>query len=122
RRSEKQHWENGSMPMNQAVRSEAGPVRQGRFSFGNPPRGSVTVVDSIEDIERYSEAIEDLAENAAHPNPFYEPWCLLPLLEASDRKRKLRLLLVHGTNDNGSGAHDALIGFFPFEQKLLHPL
>lgn len=110
------------MPMNQAVRSEPGPVRQTRFSFGNPPRGSVAVVDTIEGIECCSEAIEDLAENAVHPNPFYEPWCFLPLLGASDRKRRLRLLLVHGTNDDGSGAHDTLIGFFPFEQKLLHPL
>lgn len=85
-------------------------------------RGSLTVLDTIEDIERHRGAIEELAEHTAHPNPFYEPWYLLTLLEVPRRMRRLRFLLVHGTDDDGSGAPDTLIGFFPFEQKRLHPL
>lgn len=103
-------------------RAAPGVARFDLSSLGDMCRGSVTVLDTIEDIERHREAIEELAEHTVHPNPFYEPWYFLPLLRVPQRKRRLRFLLVHGTDDNGSGTPDTLIGFFPFEQKRLHPL
>jgi hypothetical protein len=105
-----------------AVRPAFGAPRPDINAFGDARRSSVTVVDAIDGIEHHREAIEDLAKQAAHPNPFYEPWCFLPLLKAFPRKRRLRFLFVRGTNDNGSGAPDTLIGLFPFEQTFLHPL
>ncbi len=104
--------------------AQAGPsvARFDPSSLGDMCRGSVTVLDTIEDIEHYREAIEELAEKTAHPNPFYEPWYFLPLLNVSQKNRRLCFLLVHGTDDDGSGTPDTLIGFFPFEQKRLHPL
>lgn len=108
--------------LNQAVRPVSGLARPNLHSFRNPRHGSVTVIDTIEGVERHREAIEALAADAAHPNPFYEPWYFLPLLKASRRKPRLRFLLVYGTNDDGSGTPDALIGFVPFEQRFLHPL
>ncbi len=108
--------------LNRTARAARGVSRPSIFPFGDARLGSVTVIDTIEGVEHHREALEHLAENAAHPNPFYESWYLLPLLKASKSKQRLRFLLVHGTDDSGSEAPETLIGFFPFEQTLLHPL
>jgi CelD/BcsL family acetyltransferase involved in cellulose biosynthesis len=56
---------------------------------------------------------EDLAANAVEANPFYEPWMLLPALEAAQAAEAAEaaseLVLVH------SGSR--LIGLFPLERR-----
>ena len=51
-------------------------------------------------------AWQELADDAVEPNPFYEPWMLLPALEAW--RAPLRLVFIE---DAG-----ALVGFFPLER------
>src|SRR5215212_6423974 len=50
---------------------------------------------------------EDLAANAVEPNPAYEPWMLLPALEAFSEAADLRIVAVrHGGE---------LVGLFPLQ-------
>lgn len=72
---------------------------------------TATVVTSVDDLERHAAAIEGLAQHAVDPNPYYEPWFMLPLLRAFGDSQRLRFLLIHGGGD--------LIGFFPFELRPL---
>lgn len=54
---------------------------------------------------------EILVANAQTANVFYEPWMLLPGIEAFDRDRSFQALLVHRQH----GAASELTGFFPCE-------
>ena len=55
-------------------------------------------------------AWEELAANALEPNPFYEPWILLPALRAAEKEsEELRCVLVWQDG--------RLIGLFPFERR-----
>ncbi|MCR2835065.1 GNAT family N-acetyltransferase [Parerythrobacter lacustris] len=53
-----------------------------------------------------------LTENAAEPNPFLEPWALLPALESHDAARRCDILTIE------SG--DALIGLIPVARHGLY--
>ena len=52
---------------------------------------------------------EDLAAHAIEPNPFYEPWILLPALQAQGEGEQFRCVSIW---DEGR-----LIGLFPFERR-----
>ena len=52
---------------------------------------------------------ENLAANALEPNPAYEPWMLLPALEAYGGGQDLRFVLVHHAGE--------LAGFFPLKAE-----
>src|SRR3989442_15355605 len=52
---------------------------------------------------------EDLAAHAIEPNPFYEPWILLPALQAQGEGEQFRCISIW---DEGR-----LIGLFPFERR-----
>src|SRR6059058_1889107 len=52
---------------------------------------------------------EDLAAHAVEPNPFYEPWILLPALRAQEEGEGFRCISIW---DEGR-----LIGLFPFERR-----
>jgi CelD/BcsL family acetyltransferase involved in cellulose biosynthesis len=56
---------------------------------------------------------EDLAADATDPNPFYEPWMLLPALEAFAQGISLQFALVYAEQ---RGAAPLLCGFFPLER------
>jgi CelD/BcsL family acetyltransferase involved in cellulose biosynthesis len=67
-------------------------------------------------ILRYRESLaaivapwEDLAAHAIEPNPFYEPWILLPALSAQGEGEGFRCISIW---DEGR-----LIGLFPFERR-----
>ena len=51
----------------------------------------------------------DLARGAAHPNPFFAPWFLLPSLEQFDRDGHVRLAMLE---DNGR-----VVGLLPFSRR-----
>src|SRR5438034_2094075 len=52
---------------------------------------------------------EELAAHAIEPNPFYEPWILLPALRAQGEGEGFRCISIW---DGGT-----LIGLFPFERR-----
>lgn len=55
-----------------------------------------------------------LAENAIEPNPFYEPWMLLPALSAVEEGKYVQAALVWHQNPSNSKEKPLLVGFFPF--------
>lgn len=69
---------------------------------------TVRVIDDPAALAAHVAAWEDLAQHAAEPNPFYEPWMLLPALEAWGRDARLQFVLVH--------AGPLLCGLFPLER------
>lgn len=56
---------------------------------------------------------QDLAEHAAEPNVFYEPWMVLPALDAYGGDRDLRFLFLFEERRDGP---PLLCGFFPIER------
>jgi CelD/BcsL family acetyltransferase involved in cellulose biosynthesis len=83
---------------------------------GPGARGARIRVAALQDagaLQAHLEAWEDLAANAAEVNPFYEPWMLLPALEAAAAPEALQLVLV--TAEDRAG-RQCLIGLFPLER------
>jgi CelD/BcsL family acetyltransferase involved in cellulose biosynthesis len=70
----------------------------------------VAVLRSARALREHLGDWEDLVANAVEENPFYEPWMLLPALEAAPgAEAASELVLVH--------AGDRLIGLFPLERR-----
>lgn len=63
---------------------------------------------------------EDLARQAIEPNVFYEPWYLLPALEALPEERSLFVLVWQPVN--AQRRKPVLCGFFPLVARRLHAL
>lgn len=74
---------------------------------------SVVVIDDFHLLEDYVQAWEDLAANALEPNPFYEPWMLMPALRWFTTERDVRVVLVAGEEQDRAVLH----GVFPLERK-----
>jgi len=74
---------------------------------------SVISVDDFTGLEDYIQAWDDLAANALEPNPFYEPWTLLPALKGIAKGKDIRVVLVITL------VHDkpVVCGVFPLERK-----
>ena len=68
---------------------------------------TLTVLREREALAAIIPAWEELAANALELNPFYEPWFLLPALEARGAADFRCVLAWEG---------DALVGLFPFER------
>ena len=61
------------------------------------PSGTGTIVEVRSDVAALRPLVEDweeLAAEAAEPNPFYEHWMLLPALGAFSAGQDVRVLLV----------------------------
>lgn len=74
---------------------------------------SVVVIEDFDILEDYVQAWEDLAVEALEPNPFYEPWMLIPALRALATGKDLRVVLVLTVNEG----EPVLCGVFPLEKK-----
>jgi CelD/BcsL family acetyltransferase involved in cellulose biosynthesis len=74
---------------------------------------SLEVIKNFDLLEDYVERWEDLASNALEPNPFYEPWMLIPALRALARGTDVRVVLVVDRHKPGP----ALCGVFPIERR-----
>jgi CelD/BcsL family acetyltransferase involved in cellulose biosynthesis len=70
----------------------------------------VVVLERIADLLPHRDAWARLAASAAEGNVFYEPWVLLPALEAFGAHARLAIVLV--TGETGE-----LLGFFPLEKR-----
>ena len=92
------------------------------LSVDDPTRGrdasllepmSVVVIDNVDILEDYVEAWEKLAVEALEPNPFYEPWMLIPALRTQSTGKDLCVVLVLTVNEG----EPVLCGVFPLEKK-----
>src|SRR3954454_4126380 len=79
-----------------------GPAR--RATRAAVPFSARSVSDWTE-LEAIAESWQDLAAAAAEPNPFYEPWMLLPALRSFARNGRVEVVLVFRGDD--------LCGLFP---------
>ena len=61
-------------------------------------------------------ALECLADHASEPNPFYEPWMLVPALKTQPRGR-LHMVMIWGPDPLLKNAPQVLYGFLPLEEK-----
>lgn len=64
------------------------------------------------ELEPHVEAWEQLAQDAAEPNCFCEPWLLRPALEAFAGEARLHIMFAYAE----SGSRRTLQGVFPFER------
>jgi hypothetical protein len=81
-------------------------------------RGVTLRVIETPELENYVEAWWSLSTRAIVPNPFYEPWMLLPATRSADplvESARLHFVLIFGPTDR-DGA-EPLWGFFPLEIK-----
>jgi len=61
---------------------------------GTQPASRVALIRGREALVELAPAWEELATQALEPNPFYEPWMLLPALECFDTDGKVELAAV----------------------------
>ena len=103
-------------------------------------RPVVLVIRDVSEMESHLPAIEELAQAAAEPNVFYEPWMLLPAIDYFGRDADLLFVLVYSgaasipgssavaqtvslrllspdDENEATGTHQ-LLGFFPLEQSI----
>jgi len=73
----------------------------------------ITVLDHPAALAGHMAAWNDLADAALEPNVFYEPWMVLPAIEAFGGGADLRYVLVYA--DRGD-ARPLLCGLFPLER------
>jgi len=79
-----------------------GPPRDARRAG---PTFTVRLVSDWTELEGLQESWQELASDAAEPNPFYEPWMLLPALRSFARSERVQVVLV--------SRGDRLCGLFP---------
>jgi CelD/BcsL family acetyltransferase involved in cellulose biosynthesis len=77
------------------------------------PRMRITVLDHPATLAGHMAAWNDLAAAALEPNVFYEPWMMLPAIDAFGRGEKLRYVLVYADQAEGP---PLLCGLFPLER------
>jgi hypothetical protein len=80
-------------------------------------RVSVVVINDLTALEKYVPAWEDLAANAIEPNAFYEPWMLMPAVQAFGAGRRLQFALVLAHEPDRHDGSPLLCGIFPLEQQ-----
>src|SRR5216684_1529398 len=74
---------------------------------------SLVVIDNFDILEDYVQAWEELAVEAIEPNPFYEPWMLIPALRALGTGKDLFVVLVLTVKEG----KPVLCGVFPLEKR-----
>ncbi len=77
----------------------------------------VVVVNRTDELASYAAELDALARAALEPNPFYEPWLLLPAARHFGNDCALEFVLVFARDSAGQGAPRQLIGFFPIERQ-----
>lgn len=80
------------------------------------PVGSMSVV-SVNDassLRQYWADLEDLCQHVSEINVFYEPWMVIPAVEAFGKDKSFTFVLVYSDSPSGK---PILSGFFPFERR-----
>lgn len=73
----------------------------------------VEAIDEIEVLERYRTAWQDLADHTTEPNPFYEPWMLLPAWQAFGHEVPGTKFALVWQRDPRPKQPATLVGFVP---------
>lgn len=79
---------------------------------GPTPALSVRSCDDPDELQRYFEVWQDLADNALEENVFYRPWMLLPAIREFGAERNWKVLLVIADNESELKL-PTLYGLFP---------
>src|SRR5215475_5688741 len=104
----------------------APPQAQRAPNGSRPSEGDVTtngakmwvvIVDDLTALEKHIAAWEELAAAAIEPNVFYEPWMLMPALQAYGAAVRLLFALVQTPDPARPLGPPLLCGFFPLELK-----
>jgi Acetyltransferase (GNAT) domain len=77
---------------------------------------SVVAVTDTTALRMHSAEMEDLCRSVAEPNVFYEPWMVIPAVEAYGQGKSFIFVLVYSEN-SAPGGKPVLSGFFPFERR-----
>ena len=108
----------GALPpaISRAQEAETLPTRT-RSQKPPPDKGemSVVVVRDLEELSRRVGEWDELAAAALEPNPFYEPWMLLPAARAFGEGKELVFVLVYAPHPRVESAPPVLYGLFPLE-------
>ncbi len=78
---------------------------------------SVVVVRTLEDLQLHISAWQRLADNALEPNFCYEPWALLPAVEAFGKEEDLRFVFIYAPDPLRPFGEKMLCGFFPLRRS-----
>ncbi|HET9481399.1 MAG TPA: GNAT family N-acetyltransferase [Candidatus Polarisedimenticolia bacterium] len=81
-----------------------------------PCRLAVVAVEETERLAEWIPEWEELAACAMEPNVFYEPWQVLPAVDAFGRRRRLIHLLVFRLDPATPSARPRLCAYFPMER------
>jgi CelD/BcsL family acetyltransferase involved in cellulose biosynthesis len=106
--------------------TEAPPVSSGRSPAPdtgvNDPvqKMSVVVVEDPGCLPEHVPAWEDLAAMAIEPNPFYEPWVLLPAVRMFGAGQRLLFAFVYTPDPKRPAGAPLLCGLFPL-RRTRHP-
>jgi CelD/BcsL family acetyltransferase involved in cellulose biosynthesis len=95
------------------------PVARERHDGANPRSGSqfsIVVLRHAAELAAHVPAWEGLAAQALEPNPFYEPWMLLPATQTLAKKTDLTFVLVYKAPPAHAPSAPTLCGFFPVER------
>lgn len=77
---------------------------------------SVVAVSDTAALRQHWDAMESLSRAVAEPNVFYEPWMIIPAVEAYGQGKTFTFVLVYSENPT-PGGKGILSGFFPFERR-----
>lgn len=95
---------------------DLGPAEDGEEPPQQAEPVKVAVAEDALDLRPHRQAWEDLAVALREPNPFYEPFMLLPALEVFGNNSDLLFLLIYAADPNTPNGPPLLIGFFPLER------
>jgi hypothetical protein len=99
-----------------AQQNPTGRESPDRRSIGQRAEYDVLVVRTADELCRHEPAWRDLSTAALEPNVFYEPWMLLPALEAFGGK-DFWFVLVFARPPAGRPGVPLLCGLFPLERR-----
>jgi hypothetical protein len=91
------------------------PLPDGTTLSTAAPRIAVVAVEDAAGLQEWIPDWEELAVESIEPNVFYEPWQILPAMDAFGMGDRLIHLLVFSLNPATPSARPLLCGYFPFE-------
>jgi len=77
---------------------------------------TVKVCEDFSSLVHLIPAWKELARNSIEPNPFYEPWMLMPALESFAPGKDIRIILFFAPDKSRPSAPPVLCGLFPVEK------
>ncbi len=108
---------------NELSRNEHSPSKETREAIRGAPDGEgkttlrLREVNEVEALRAIEPAWQALCDEATEPNPFYEPWSLLPALENLAPSGLVTVLLIDRQHPTGKKGERELCGVLPIEHR-----